>query len=84
MSMTDWTRIASLAAIVNPGDRVRKQHPYDGSQRAGKPVGPVLAIVALREVQPADSGPSATVATLSDGSWEYPHNLHPEDCPRFR
>jgi hypothetical protein len=64
---------------MNPGDRVRKTHPYDGSQRAGKPVGPLLAIVTLREVKPADSGPPAAVADLSDGSWEYPHNLHFED-----
>lgn len=56
--------------------RVRKIHPYDGTPRAGKPIGKLLTVIKSYPHSPIDGPGNATVCELSDGSWEFLHNLH--------
>lgn len=61
---------------MQPGYQVQKQHPYDGTRRAGKPEGPVLTVMRVEDHCPVD-GPNRKdeVVWLSDGSWCFPWNL---------
>jgi hypothetical protein len=55
---------------------VRKNHVYDGSKAAGKPVGPVLSVVKIVDHVPID-GPREKncVVYLSNGTIEFIWNL---------
>ena len=55
--------------------KVRKIHPYDGTPRAGKPIGEALTVVKSYPHKPVDGPGNATVCELSDGTWEFLHNL---------
>lgn len=49
---------------------------YDGSPNSGSPYGPVLEVIRKEPHNPVD-GPqnAAMVCHLSDGTWEFEHNL---------
>lgn len=51
------------------GDLVRRTHPWDGSEQAGMPVGPLLTV---RKIYPNE--PYA-ICELSDGKTEFECNL---------
>ena len=55
--------------------KARRLHPYDGSNRAGKPVGPVLKVEYMKRHAPIDGPSTGIVVGLSDGGWEFLHNL---------
>ena len=61
---------------IKKGDKVRKQHAYDGTRRAGVPEGPVLTVLDVRDNHPVDgSMEKNSNVFLSDGSLECPWNL---------
>lgn len=57
-------------------DKVRKLHVYDGSASAGKPIGPILTVISTKPHKPVDGPGCGIVCRLSDGTWEFSHNLH--------
>lgn len=61
---------------MKTGDQVRRLHYYDGSDNAGKVIGPILTVIAILD-QPKTDGPSERqcIAALSDGKWEFVWNL---------
>jgi hypothetical protein len=58
------------------GSDVKRQHIWDGTSYAGKPIGPVLTVTKIRDHRPCD-GPIEinAIAELSDGSWSFVWNL---------
>ena len=62
-------------AIFKAGDKVLRIHPYDGSCRAGKPVGPVLAVIESKVHAPSTCLQYFVV--LSDGGWAFEWNVAP-------
>lgn len=56
---------------------VRKNHPYDGTDRAGLPTGKVLKVTGYQQVDGKGMTPSGQIYLLEDGSWEYPWNVTP-------
>lgn len=61
---------------IHVNDIVYKQHPYDGSNLAGKREGPPLIVKRITTHKPAD-GPLCpySVVYLSDGTWCFIWNL---------
>ena len=61
---------------MNIGDKVKKNHVWDGSQLAGKPMGPILTIINIEDHKPVDGPikPNALIS-LSDGSYTFEGNL---------
>ena len=59
-------------------DLVRQVHVHDGTKYAGAPTGPTLRIVKTEQVVVSEGGQSETIIWLSDGSWQFPWNLHEE------
>jgi hypothetical protein len=55
--------------------KVRKIHPYDGSEKAGKPIGDELAVVSIAEHKPVDGKGCGPIYVLEDGTWEFGFNL---------
>ena len=55
--------------------KVRKIHPFDGSQKAGLPTGPALQVLRIEDNKPVD-GPICKncIVQLSDG-WEFMWNV---------
>jgi len=58
---------------------VRKTRPYDGTDKAGSPVGPVLKVTGYRQHEPVDGPGQGIIYMFADGSWEFPWNLTPVD-----
>jgi len=56
---------------------VRKNRPYDGTDKAGLPIGPVLQVTGYRQHEPVDGPGQGIVYMFADGSWEFPWNLTP-------
>jgi hypothetical protein len=56
---------------------VQRIHPQDGSEKAGKPVGPWLAVVRIEDHVTAD-GPRRpdAILHLEDGTWAFRWNLY--------
>ena len=65
-----------MKLVKSVGGKVRRQHCWDGSSYAGKPIGPVLTITEIKDHTPCD-GPveQKCIAILSDGSWSFVWNL---------
>jgi hypothetical protein len=59
-------------ATLKVGDRVRRCHPWDGSSRAGTPVGAVLTITRVFEGEPFN------LCKLLDGKTEFEFLLFKE------
>jgi hypothetical protein len=58
---------------MKPGELVRRIHPYDGTARAGKPIGKLLRVMQVKR-----HGPSTAddyIALLEDGEWVFTWNL---------
>lgn len=58
---------------------VQKNHPYDGTKRAGLPTGPVLEVTGYTQHKPVDGPIGGTIYLLADGSWSFPWNVTPCD-----
>ena len=56
-------------STLKVGDRVRRRHPWDGSSRAGMPLGPLLSIVKVYGGEPYP------IYQLLDGRTEFEFNL---------
>lgn len=54
---------------------VRKKHYWDGTLIAGKPYGPVLKVTHSYPHKPIDGPSFGIICHLSDGSWQFLHNL---------
>jgi hypothetical protein len=59
--------------LFKVGDRVRRTHPWDGTLRAGLPVGPLLTIIKVFPSEPV------AIYQLLDGKTEFEFNLLKED-----
>lgn len=64
---------AKQAEYIVVGQKVRRRHPFDGSLHAGQPMGRVLTV--LGEYPHTPSTIPTRYCTLSDGTWEFSHNL---------
>jgi hypothetical protein len=63
-------------SVINIGDSVRKTHVFDGTERAGKPIGKLLKVVELIDSNPPMSTTEQNaICVLSDDSREYFWNL---------
>lgn len=51
---------------------VRKTHPYDGTDKAGSPVGPVLKVTGYRQHDPKDGPGQGIIYMFANGTWEFP------------
>jgi hypothetical protein len=56
--------------------KAQRLHIYDGTKKAGKPIGPILDVLHVTDHKPVD-GPhtSKAICYLSDGTWEFTWNL---------
>jgi len=64
-------------ADVKPGDWVRRTRIYDGTARAGHPIGAILRVLQVADHTPADGPPRrGSIVILSDQTWEFVWNLH--------
>jgi len=57
-------------SLLKVGDRVRRRHPWDGSSKAGMPIGPVLTIAKIYPAQPF------AIYQFLDGRTEFEFNLY--------
>jgi len=64
---------------INKGDKVKKQHPYDGTPLGGVPVGTVLTVLEVKVSKAEPYNKTNLIAELSDGTWEYVWNLTKEN-----
>jgi len=53
----------------------QKRHSFDGTPSAGKPYGPILEVVQIITHKPIDGPSRDVIFILSDGTWEFQHNL---------
>lgn len=58
---------------------IKKNHLYDGTQRAGLPEGRVLQVTKMEHVNGMGMTASGMVYHLEDGTWEYAWNVTPCD-----
>ncbi|MFH1628385.1 MAG: hypothetical protein ABIE47_06640 [Pseudomonadota bacterium] len=56
---------------------VKKVHPYDGTDKAGLPEGPVLKVHGFRQHEPIDGPGQGIMYGFADGTWEFPWNVTP-------
>ena len=65
-----------MDGMIEKGTKIQKHHVYDGTAWGGKPKGPVLEVLNIKDHNPVD-GPSTAncIAILSDGSWEFVWNI---------
>ena len=64
---------AKQTMFIVVGQKVRRRHPFDGTLHAGQPTGRVLTV--LGEYPHIPSTVPTRYCTLSDGTWEFSHNL---------
>jgi hypothetical protein len=55
--------------------KVRKNHPYDGTQKAGKPEGPIFDVKEIKKHDPIDGTSNLILYLLSDNSYSFSHNV---------
>ena len=65
-------------SMLKVGDNVRRRQLWDGSERAGNPVGPLLTIVKAYPVE------TFAIYQLADGRSEFEFNLCKEDAAEDR
>ena len=64
-----------LVQNITVGSVVKRCHPFDGSEWAGKPHGKFLHVLSLRELSHPEGSAGEYAVLLDDGKEEYVWNL---------